>query len=75
MAFKKKVTELLENNDPSELIIDLSDATTIDSSGISTLVFLFKSIDSKLKIINIPKDIYELLTKMRLDKHINLEMK
>lgn len=60
-----------------ELVIDLTSVKIIDSIGIGILIATCNTLreyDGNLTVINVSKDIYQLLKAMRLDHHFKLRM-
>jgi anti-anti-sigma factor len=58
------------------IVLDFSRVESIDSVGIGLLVATHNSLaklGGALKLSTVPKDIYHLLTLMRLDKHFSIE--
>ena len=58
------------------ITIDLEGVSMVDSVGIGVIIATHNSLSNqnrKLKVVNIAKDIYDLFTTMRLDRHFTLE--
>lgn len=58
-----------------ELVIDLTNTRVIDSTGIGLLVATHNSlhrIDGMLVLINVSRELFELLKAFRLDKHFSI---
>ena len=58
-----------------ELVVDMTNARVIDSSGIGLLVATHNSLarlNGKLTIKNVSQDLLELLRAFRLDKHFSV---
>jgi anti-sigma B factor antagonist len=74
--FKNFVREKLKINHYDEVLIDLKEVEYIDSSGLGSLIAVAKdcrSNASKLKLINVPDIVYNVLKLTRLDLIIDVE--
>ena len=73
-ALKAELRNTLEN-EITDLILDLSQVTFVDSMGIGLLVATHNSLKKKnsvLGLMNVSEDIRKLLNMMRLDQHFNI---
>ena len=74
-GFKSELKSEVEGS-RCDLTIDLSGVQMVDSVGIGVIIATHNSLNNenrKLKVVNIAKDIYDLFTTMRLDRHFTLE--
>jgi anti-anti-sigma factor len=74
--FRKELLCVLEEG-CKELVVDLRSVTRVDSIGIGILIATCNTLnesDGKLTVINVSKDIYQLLKAMRLDQHFKVKM-
>jgi anti-sigma B factor antagonist len=74
--FKNFVREKLKINHYDEVLIDLKEVEYIDSSGLGSLIAVAKDCRlnaSKLKLINVPDIVYNVLKLTRLDLIIDVE--
>lgn len=73
--FSEELQQLVKES-PRTMIIDLTGVRMVDSLGMGVLISthnaLFRA-DASLKVINVPRDIYEAFTLMRLDHHFAIE--
>lgn len=74
-AIKEELLQIISDGE-KKIILDLSDTSMIDSSGIGLLIScrnsLLDSGGSEMEIINISADIKKLLTTMRLDQYFTV---
>ena len=73
--FKSELKSQLEES-KINITIDLDGVQMVDSVGIGVIIATHNSLNNanrKLKVVNIAKDIYDLFTTMRLDRHFTLE--
>lgn len=73
--FKGELKSQLEGSSGG-ITIDLDGVQMVDSVGIGVIIATHNSLNNanrKLKVVNIAKDIYDLFTTMRLDRHFTLE--
>lgn len=73
--FKKEMRETLHDGG-SDIVIDMSEVTVIDSMGLSVLVATHNSLvkrDSRLQLTNVNDNILKLLKDMRLDHHFRIQ--
>lgn len=74
--FRKKLLKLV-NQGIKDLTLDLTDVDMVDSVGLGIFIAAHNSMEDvggKLKIINVSKDIYDLVHMMRLDRHFEVSM-
>ncbi len=73
--FKIEIQVLMEDA-PQELVVDLTGVEMIDSLGLGVLVAAHNSLNNsegKLTLINACANILSLLKTMRLDKHLEVQ--
>ena len=73
--FSNKLKLLIEGH-PEEVVIDLANVEMVDSLGMGVLIATHNTLadnGSKLKVINIKKDIYNAFVTMRLNHHFTIE--
>lgn len=71
-SFKDQFEEAA-NSDQRNVILDFSETTFIDSSGIGAMVFLYKRIEKKgqkLSLLNVSGQPHKLMSLLRVDKTI-----
>jgi anti-sigma B factor antagonist len=74
--FKNFVREKLKNHSYDEVLINLEKVEYIDSSGLGSLIAISKDCRlnaSKLKLINVPNIVFNILKLTRLDLIIEVE--
>ena len=74
--FKKKLLKIVKQG-IKELTIDLTGVEMVDSVGLGVLIATHNSLEDmggKLKIKNVPEDIFNLIKAMRLDQHFEVSM-
>lgn len=65
--------ETVAKSEQSNVVLDFSDTTFIDSSGIGAMVFLYKRIEKKgqtLSLLNVSGQPHKLMSLLRVDKTI-----
>ncbi|MFZ5569361.1 MAG: STAS domain-containing protein [Thermodesulfobacteriota bacterium] len=73
--FRSELYNLVQEG-PKELIVDLEGVAIIDSVGIGVMIATHNSLNKvggKLKIIHAEKNIYDLFSTMRLNRHFTVE--
>ena len=77
VAFKRSCQDAFaRHQDLKEIVLDFSDTTFIDSSGIGALVICHKICESKgaqLRLINVPSQVMMALSLTELDKIFHIE--
>lgn len=74
-ALQSTLRDALASQGPN-LVVDLEQLRTIDSSGIGLLIATKNSVTAqqgKLRLVNVPTHIFNLLKTMRLDGSLNAE--
>ncbi len=74
-GFKKEVRSVLRNS-PRTLALDLTHVRMVDSVGLGVLITAHNALSKKgvkLSVINVSKEILDLFTAMRLDRHFDIE--
>ncbi len=72
--FKKELSFQIESS-TGGITIDLSGVEMVDSVGIGVLIATHNTLEKlgrKLTVVNISKDIFDLFTTMRLDRHFTI---
>jgi anti-anti-sigma factor len=73
-TFKKDVRSVLRNS-PKALVLDLTHVRMVDSVGLGVLITahnVLRKKGVKLAVINVSKEILDLFTAMRLDRHFEI---
>ena len=74
--FKRFIRERLKDTNFDTVIIDLKNVDYIDSSGLGSIIAIAKDCRinaSKLKLVNVPDIVYNVLKLTRLDMIIDVE--
>ena len=74
-AFRSELHALVQEQ-PTEMIIDMSGVNMVDSVGIGVIIATYNSLNKtggKFALTNVSKDIFSLLSTMRLDQHFSIE--
>ena len=75
-CIREEIDGAVEFNMPSLLIMDFSDVTFMDSSGIGLVMGRFKHLQksgAKLNLSNLPSNIYKVMKLACIDRLANLE--
>jgi anti-sigma B factor antagonist len=75
-AFKQKVMEHMENTDKKYIVLDMSEASYIDSAGLGSIVSLIKEskkLEKELVLVSLKKQIKKIFEMTKLDKIIRME--
>ena len=73
--FRDELQTLVQEQ-PEQIVIDMSGVEMVDSVGIGVMIAVHNSLsknDGTLKIINVTKNIFNLFSTMRLDRHFSVE--
>ncbi len=71
----EQLMEIVYEQKPAYLKINMNNVEMVDSSGISLLLAMrnnLKGINCPLSVINLSSDIYDLFIRMRLDRHLEM---
>jgi anti-sigma B factor antagonist len=74
--FRKRLLKMV-NQGIKDLTLDLTGVDMVDSVGLGIFIAAHNSMEDvggKFKIINVTKDIYDLVHMMRLDRHFEVSM-
>ncbi len=75
-AFREQAERLLDNDDITALVVDLSEVNVVDSSGLGLLVDLLRlcrDMDLPMSLRNVPRRVSQLLEMTGLDGVIPVE--
>ncbi len=74
--FKQLIRRNMEDSEFDEIIVDMENVEYIDSSGLGAIIAIAKDCRmkaAKLKLINVPDIVYNILKLTRLDLIIDVE--
>ncbi len=75
--FRSELQSIIQEA-PQKIIIDLNGVEMVDSVGIGVMIATHNSLNKvggELKVTNVAKDIFNLFSTMRLDRHFTVEKK
>lgn len=70
-AIRKKIDSQTESLRPKELHLDFSGVSFMDSSGIGLIMGRYRQVSlvgGKLKVVNVPKNLYKIISLSGIDK-------